>query len=302
MRGNVEKAKVVGVSVAADGTTWCCDSAGFLYRRHANHWHRDEQARAVEVALGSAAHVWCRNKEGNVFQLQPNGNWEKDKVASNTATISVGSDGTVWAGNTSGKAIKATGLNQWSRENPSARDVVEVTVGDANNVWCRNGSGKVFKLKGSSSSSGWDEDTAVSWVGSIAAGSDGTVWLTNTDPRNRDRLFKREGRNNWSSANPQGRAVQVAVGKATEVYCVNAKGEIFRLDGTAWNSTWDPVGQPNTPTIYVVQSGDTLGDIVKSYFKVRGAALAQKIAEVAAQSQIDDADKIDVGDVVVLVE
>lgn len=305
MKGKVEKAKVVGVSVGADGTTWCCDSAGFLYRHHENHWYRDGEARAVEVAVGSAAHIWCRNEEGSAFQLQSNGKWKKDDVARNVATISVGSDGTVWAGNTSGKAIKATGLNQWSKENPDASDVVEVTVGGANNVWCRNGSGKVFKLKSSSSDSGWDEDTVVSLVGSIAAGSDGTVWLTNTDPGNRYRLFKlegqdRAGRNRWSDANPQGRATQVAVGKASEVYCVNDKGQIFRLNGTAWNSGWDPVSQPSTPTVYVVQSGDTLGDIVQSHFQLHGAALNQKISEVAAQSQIGNADDINVGDVIVL--
>ncbi len=107
---------------------------------------------------------------------------------------------------------------------------MEVAVGSANNVWCRNGSGKVFKLKGSSSDSGWDEDTAVSLVGSIAAGSDGTVWLTNTDPGNPNRLFKREGHNSWSDANPQGRAVQVAAGRAQEVCCVNSEGKIFRDD------------------------------------------------------------------------
>ena len=299
MKGKAEKAKVMGVSVAADGTTWCCDSAGFLYRWHVNHWHRDESARAVEVAVGSAADIWCRNKKGMVFNLQA-GEWEHDTVARNVTTISVGADGTVWAGNTSGRVFKATGLNQWSAENPDARDVVEVTVGDADHVWCRNASGKVFKLKEGDWDSGWDEDTAVSWVGSIAASSDGTVWLTNADPGDPNRLYKREGHNKWSSPNPQGRAVQVATGRADEVCCVNDEGGIFRLGGSDWDSSWDPIGQPSTPTIYVVQKGDTLGDIVQTHFRLHGSALNKKISEVAVQSQIDDADKLDAGDVVVL--
>lgn len=307
MKGKAEKAKVIGVSIGADGTTWCCDSAGFLYRRHGSHWHRDMKARALEVAVGSASNVWCRNREGSVFQLQSNSEWEKDKVASNAATISVGSDGTVWVGNSSGKAVMATGLNQWSKENPNAKDVVEVTVGDANNVWCRNGSGKVFKLKSSSSDSGWDEDTAVSLVGSIAAGSDGTVWLTNTDPGDSNRLYKREGKNNWSAADPKYRAAQVSVGRADRVRCVNDAGQIFWLDGSAWNSEWKPLGEPDMPTIYIVQSGDILGDIVKTYFSqqgvhLQGAALTKRIAEVAGQSPIASADNIDVGDVIVLEE
>ena len=86
---------------------------------------------------------------------------------------------------------------------------------------------------------------------------------------------------------------------------MNDKGQMYQLSGSAWNSKWQPVGEPETPTIYVVQSGDLLGDIVKTHFgrkgvQLQGPALTQKIAEVARQSQIDNADDIDVGDVIVL--
>jgi hypothetical protein len=51
---------------------------------------------------------------------------------------------------------------------------------------------------------------------------------------------------------------------------------------------------------YVVQSGDLLGDVVRNRYGLQDAALNQKLHDVAALIHIDDADRIDAGDVSVL--
>lgn len=238
-------AKVTGLSVGADGTSWCVDSNSRLWKREGGGWKKNPSGRAVEVAVGDNDNVWCRNAAGEVFKLDGDDwddGWVKDTQAKDVQTISAAADGTVWAGNKSGQIFKRVGVNSWSQPNPTA-NAVEVTVGSANNVWCRNAAGNVFELQGSDWNSAWTQDTMASWVRSISAAADGTVWATAKAPEEVDRMWKREGANSWKM-NPKGYARQVTVGSASRVMCVNKDNECYRLESASWDSDWDEVAPP----------------------------------------------------------
>ena len=296
------KAKVVGVSVGADGTAWCCDSAGFLYMRDQGTWKRNPGAKnAAEVAVGNVNNVWCRTKNGDVFQLDGkkwNSSWRKETAAKDAQTISVGSDGTVWAGNSKRQLVKRNSLNNWSAPNPTAK-AVEVSVGSASEVWCRSPENFVFKLKGSNWNAGWEKDTLVSWVRAISTGGDGTVWLTAQAPEEVDRMWMRMGPNKWNK-NPSGYARQICVGSADHVWCTNKNGDIFRNTSPTWDSGWTAIAKPDLPTLYTVVRGDTLSEIVQDHYKLSGSALVKKVNEIADLNGIEDPDEIDAGDVIIL--
>jgi hypothetical protein len=286
--------KVIGVSVGADGAVWCCDALGSLYQ-YQGSWFRSPTAVATEVAVGSSLTVWCRNREGRAFKLQGgnyNDSWQQDTSASLLTTISAGADGTVWAGNIYGRLFKKEG-NEW-KQNPSAV-AVEVAVGSANHVWYRSQDGRVFRLNGPGYDAGWTQDPLASMVTTIGVGQDGTVWVGNS----LGQLYKKEG-DEWKR-NPSASAVQVSVGVADQVWCVNNAGQIYRLGGSAYDSGWLPVSAPQMPSwIYVVKEGDTLGEIVQAAFGLSGAALYQKVDEIAELNGISDPDEIEVGQVIVL--
>lgn len=145
--------------------------------------------------------------------------------------VSVGADGTAWCVDTDNRLWKLE-ESGW-KKNPSGR-AVEVAVGDNDNVWCRNAAGEVFKLDGDDWNDGWVKDTKAKDVQTISAAADGTVWVGNK----RGELFKRVGKNSWSLKNPTGSAVEVTVGSAKNVWCRNAAGNVFQLQGSDWDSAW----------------------------------------------------------------
>jgi hypothetical protein len=121
------------------------------------------------------------------------------------------------------------------------------------------------------------------------------VWVVNS----LGQLWKKEGKE-WKQ-NPLGVAVQVSVGAANHVWCVNHAGQIFKLSGHAYDSGWTHVPGPQLPSwTYVVKDGDTLGEIVKAAFGLSGAALNEKVDEIARLNGISDPDHIEPGQVIVL--
>lgn len=114
---------------------------------------------------------------------------------SHVRSLSVGSDGTMWARDQHGLLYKRDG-NEW-RRNPSAI-AEEVAVGDANNVWCRNKNGELFKLQSSDWNAGWDKNTVGKNVVSLHVTNDGCVRVVNSNgeiwERHEDGATVEEGR------------------------------------------------------------------------------------------------------------
>jgi hypothetical protein len=169
-------------------------------------------------------------------------------MANKVIGVSVGADGAVWCADSLGNLYMRVS-SEWKR-NPTAI-ATEVAVGNANEVWCRNAEGSIYKLQGATYNAAWGKDPLASQVKrSIAAGGDGVVWVVN----NSDQLFKLEG-GQWKQ-NPTGKAVEVSVGDANNVWCRNSGGQIFRLASAGYANPWIPETVPGLPVISIGAGND----------------------------------------------
>lgn len=94
------------ISVGSDGTMWCRDEHGLLYKREGNEWKRNPSANAEEVVVGDANNVWCRNNNGELFKLQSsdwNAGWDKNTVGKGVVSISVAPGGRLHVVNNKGE-------------------------------------------------------------------------------------------------------------------------------------------------------------------------------------------------------
>lgn len=117
------------ISVGSDGTIWCRDRSGFLYKREGESWKRNPTAIAEEVAVADADNVWCRNREGHVFRLIDgswNGEWQRDESAKDVISISAG-NGNVCVVNNRGEIFRRQD-GQWQRVGGPAVNLKIYTV------------------------------------------------------------------------------------------------------------------------------------------------------------------------------
>jgi len=140
-----------------------------------------------------------------------------------------------------------------------------------------------------------------------STGSDGTQWGVDRNGR----VHKREG-NSWKQ-NPTGIATHIAVLDASNVYVSNKQGEVYKLNGSAYDSPWEKDRDarnvtflnksPDGKTIevantngdlfrlengqwklifserhpsktYTVKDNETLGNIVRKVYRLSGSGAA----------------------------
>lgn len=135
------------ISVGAeDGSVWYADSqAGKLFRREGNSWIQNQDGKAMIVAAVSQAEVWCINRAHQIWHLV-HGKWAQVPTHSGKGdanTISAGSDGSVWYGDTSGLLFLFHIEGSVWEPVPHAQATV-VAVGSQANIWCVNSAGDAF--------------------------------------------------------------------------------------------------------------------------------------------------------------
>jgi len=173
-------------------------------------------------------------------------------------------------------------------------------VGDAGHIWYRDAKGKVHQLRGNDWNGKWVTDTYVSMVRFVTAASDGTVWVSSNDPKDKYRLYRRTGPNKWQR-DPVGRAIQGSAGAADKVWVVAEGGAFFCLgDNGSWLNTYTPDLNAHADKKYVIKHGETLGSIVKKAYKVSGPELTATVNDVADINGIANPDDIAAGDEIYL--
>jgi hypothetical protein len=275
-------AQVRHISVGADGTVWCADDLNRLWRRSGSSWVKDESAISHLVSVGDAKHIWCVNKQGEAFQLDSQGKWQKDNVAKDVRTLSAAADGTVWCGNGQGRLFRRED-STW-KEDPVAVAVL-VAVGSKDQVWCVNKQGEAFQLD---SQGKWQKDTIARDVKTLSVGADGAVWCGNSQGK----LFRGEG-STWQ-ADLVAIATVVAVGSKTHVWCANKQGEVFQRNS---QGNWQKVDPPKGSWSYKIKRNDGLYEIVRQQFHITDENEVQRIAGIiASQNNIRVMDQIKEGD------
>ena len=100
---------VVQIAVGSDGTSWCRDSLGKLYKLEGSNWRQNPTAIAEQVAVGDANNVWCYNKAGELFKLTGSAYdsaWEKDREGKDVTSLAVTPAGTIFVTNDRGEIWK----------------------------------------------------------------------------------------------------------------------------------------------------------------------------------------------------
>jgi hypothetical protein len=109
---------IVQISVGSDGTRWCRDSLGKLYKMEGGQWRQNPAGIAAHIAVGDANNVWCHNNAGELFKLTGSAYdsaWEKDQVGKNVTSLSVTPAGTVYVTNNKGEIWERTASGEWSQ-------------------------------------------------------------------------------------------------------------------------------------------------------------------------------------------
>ena len=280
------------IAVGKDGAVWGAGKTdGALFYRKGglgDAWIPDKEGKADVVAVVSKNHVWCVNKDHQIWHLE-NGKWNPVPTHSGKAdarTISVGADGTVWYGNTEERLFRREG-NAWHQDLDGIATVV--AVGGKDHVWCLNAEGEVFQLDGHGK---WQKDSGASGARTLSVGADGTVWYGNAE----ERLFRREG-NAWQQ-DPDARATVVAVGGKDHVWCVNKEGDAFQRTA---QGKWQKVDRPKGSWEYKVKQNDGLYAVVRQQFNPTDEKEVQRIAGlVVAENHIKNKDQLAVNSVLKL--
>jgi len=276
------------ISVGKDGAVWGAGKTdGALFYRKGglgDAWIPNKDGTADVVAVVSENHVWCVNKDHQLWHLE-NGKWNPVPTHSGKAdakTISVGGvDGTVWYAQTDDKLFRREG-GAWHVDSTGKGKATVIAAVSKDEVWCVNEAHEIWHLKSGqwtripTHSGGADAKT-------ISVSADGTVWYGKTD----DTIFRREG-DAWHSVD--GRATVLAIGSKDNVWCVNSDGDAFHRTS---QGTWQKVDQPKGSWEYKVKQNDGLYAIVRQQYNLRDEKEVQRIVGlVAAENHIQNKDWI----------
>lgn len=261
--------KVKGVSVGGDGTVWCADRDGRLHQWDGSIWRENPTAVAEEVAVGDRDNVWCRNRNGELFRAASAAHdtgwqqWPGGSPGTGLRSISANRDGELWIVNGAGEVWRLAG-GVWDKVG-STGDALFVATGSRDRV-AYVARGGALKLSGA-------DVGGLIWatvrrpmiadgqvtLRSVSYSVEGAIWASDTA----DQLFKRGRTDRIWRHNPNGAAVQVSVGPTTEVWCVNAAGQVWRASHALGNANtyWHPIPEPGFAR-YTVRQGDTVFSIV----------------------------------------
>lgn len=290
--------KLKHISYAA--TLWAVEQTsdkvhGYFSNVHARGWVPDRAGKASMVGAMSTDEVWCVNGSHEIWRLQHaegllglTGVWSKVPTLSgktDAATIAAAADGSVWYADTHDGSLYWRENNVWHKD-PTGHAAI-IAVGSRDNVWCTNSEGSVFRR----ANGAWTKDATATQARTIAAAADGTVWYGNASGQ----LFRREG-SGWVK-DATGRGTIVTVGSATEVYCLNADGDVYHRAPTGWVALdMHILDHPDVYWTHTLLSGETLATIVAKLFHTNDWPIVNRIvAEIARLNGILEKDKVAAG-------
>jgi hypothetical protein len=173
-----------------------------------------------QVAVSSSSTVYGLDTGGVLFKWNGSA-WERKGCC--VSTISIGSDGELWATNPpdSMRVLRWNGA-QWTWNMPTG--MKQVTVANASTIYALDNGGKLYKWSGS----GWVNKGCC--VSQISVGGDGELWATN--PPDAQRVLRWDG-SRWTWSIPTG-MTYVAVGNAQNIWALNGSDQIFKWSGSGW--------------------------------------------------------------------
>jgi hypothetical protein len=142
---DAQASQVTSISAGADGTVWVTNSKGQMAYLQGGQWHHVPDVNtAVEVAVGSAAHIWYRDNKGLIYKKDGSGKWQKDNTASDVISLSAGNDGTVWVANSKHELWTMSGGVWKKNDKGTAR---QISVGKQGLAWVVNAAGEIYHVQ-----------------------------------------------------------------------------------------------------------------------------------------------------------
>jgi hypothetical protein len=179
-------------------------------------------ATLKQISVGNADAIWGLDTAG--FPWKWNGAaWSKKPGT--VASISVASDGTLWATNPpDGMRVLRFDSDRgvWGTNSPTG--MKQVTAVSSSKAWGLDNNGTLFAY----TPGFWDKK--VGSVTQISVGADGTLWAINRPDSNR--VLRWTG-SSWD-ASPGAGKVFVSVGSADNIWTLDSSDNVFKWNGSSW--------------------------------------------------------------------
>jgi hypothetical protein len=154
-------------------------------------------------------------------------------MTANLSMMSMASDGTIWAVDTSQNALRWT---QGGKLVPGGnRPMAKISVRSASQIWGVDNTGQPVSLQVSPGLNTW-QNMATATLNTISGATDGTVW--GTDRNNKPARWNGKG---WDTM--PGQATQVSVASKSIIWSVDPSGNPQSWNGSGWQAAV-PLGQP----------------------------------------------------------
>jgi hypothetical protein len=209
-------------SVFLIGTSPCNGNGCTVYEHESNSW-KAYPGSAVRVAVDRDGKPWVVNGSNELYRFS-NGSFQQ--VNARASDVGVGADGSVFIigvdnCNASGCQVYQVKEGQTV---PYPGTAVRIAVGPSGEPWVVNRGGEIFR---------WEQGSFKKQTGlatDIGVASNGTPYVIGTGPCDDSgcTVYKLDG-GSWKPLSAT--AVQVSAG--SEVWAVNLKNEIFRLESSA---------------------------------------------------------------------
>ncbi len=262
--------KLRTISVGATGAIWGAGAMdGTLLRLYSDTglvgWNAVQLGRADAVAAIDRGEAWCITQDHEIWHavdahLPKRNRWYRVPTHSGRAdaqTISVGAvDGAVWYAQTDGSLFLRGGGSWHAEEFGRATLIAAVSKSQ---IWCINAAHEIWHLDGT-----WSKIPTHSGLAdamSISVGVDGSVWYVQADGT----LCWRED-NNWR-IDPWVKATVVAAFTVSDVWCLDATGEVWHKFAGLWSNEID-LNRNEVNWTYTVKEHEHLLGIVHREFKL----------------------------------
>jgi hypothetical protein len=221
--------KAIDIAVGANGAVWSVGTNFVVNQWTGSGWVQapDQEGK---WELHNGVYVWIERKDMLRIAVDPQGNpWAIDKkfilwrlvnkvwqqVATNTISVSIGVDGSVYRADLSNNMYKLSGSN-WGAS--LGGNVAEIAVDPRGNVWTTSAKGKISKLSNGRQESIEGESY------NLTTSSNGMVFHLGLDY---NRIWLWTG-TSWVNIGSVPNANRIAADPRGAVWVVNKEGAIFK--------------------------------------------------------------------------
>jgi hypothetical protein len=181
-------------------------------------WQQIPGGSVISISVGSDGAVWAIVSNGSIYRyIRGSQTWQS--IYGGLASISVGNSGAVWGVQSNGNIYKYVGGSQTWQQIDGI--LASISVGGDGTVWGVQSNGNIFRYVGGSQV--WEQITGTLTLASVSVGGDGVVW--GIAANGNIYRFITEDSQIWQQM--PGSLSQVSVGNALNIWGLDPQQHIF---------------------------------------------------------------------------